>query len=88
MNTIVIGSIYESMIYFNGSNECYNKSQKISIEKRITLEDIFIVIKTTSKNHNTRLKYIESSWYQMAKTQVSFNKILNKVKNDDFNINS
>ena len=38
----------------------------------LTIEDIFIVIKTTSKNHKTRLKYIESSWYQMAKKQVCF----------------
>lgn len=36
-----------------------------------TLEDIFISVKTTQKNHNTRLDLILKTWHQMAKHQVS-----------------
>ncbi|XP_065200820.1 fringe glycosyltransferase [Planococcus citri] len=36
------------------------------------LEDIFISVKTTKRNHNTRLKYILKTWFQLAKDQTWF----------------
>lgn len=37
----------------------------------ITLVDIFISVKTTSKNENTRLPVILKTWFQLAKEQVN-----------------
>lgn len=38
----------------------------------IDLNDIFISVKTTKSNHNTRLDLILNTWQQLAKEQVSF----------------
>lgn len=37
----------------------------------IDLDDIFISVKTTKKYHNTRLKLIVETWFQLARDQVS-----------------
>lgn len=37
----------------------------------ITLDDIFITVKTTKLYHNTRLALIIKTWFQLAKQQVS-----------------
>ena len=78
LKIVILGSIYELNIYLKRSNQCVNSSiikitKKVvykEIDNALKLEDIMIVIKTTSRNHNTRIKYIASSWYQMAKDQV------------------
>ena len=36
----------------------------------LNLSDILITIKTSSKNHNNRLKNIIDTWYQQARSQV------------------
>jgi len=36
----------------------------------IDLDDIFISVKTTKKYHETRLKTILETWFQLAKDQV------------------
>lgn len=40
------------------------------IEDDVGLDDIFIAVKTTSKNSNTRLSLILKTWFQLAKKQV------------------
>lgn len=47
----------------------YSES-KYSIPSNL-LKDILITIKTSAKNHQTRIKYIASTWYNFAKDQVS-----------------
>lgn len=41
--------------------------------KNITLDDIFISVKTTKHYQSTRLPVILKTWFQLAKEQVSFN---------------
>lgn len=41
------------------------------------LDDIFISVKTTKNNHDTRLALIIKTWFQLAKGQVSFSFFLN-----------
>lgn len=46
------------------------------------LDDIFISVKTTKNNHDTRLALIIKTWFQLAKGQVSFSfflKLLIKI---------
>jgi hypothetical protein len=47
--------------------------KKISVKfapKRTELDDIFISIKTTNKNHKSRLKLLLDTWVSLAKDQV------------------
>ena len=39
--------------------------------KNITLDDVFISVKTTKHYQNTRLPVILKTWFQLAKEQVS-----------------
>ena len=41
-------------------------------EEQLSVNDILITLKTSSKYHRTRLKYIHQTWYQHAKSQVIF----------------
>lgn len=40
----------------------------------ITLNDIFLSVKTTKSNHASRLDIIIKTWFQLAKAQVKRNK--------------
>lgn len=46
------------------------------IHKNITLDDIFISVKTTQHYQYTRLPIILKTWYQLAKEQVRYIPIL------------
>ena len=54
-------------ISFNNSIEEKKKRVK---QMRISLNDIFISVKTTKKFHSTRLDIILKTWFNLAKDQV------------------
>lgn len=43
-------------------------------EPLTTLDDVFISVKTASSYHKSRLALILRTWFQLAKTQVSYRK--------------
>ncbi len=51
-------------------NKIYRSKNHYSLFEKNFLKSILITIKTTHKNHNTRLKYIASTWYHFAKSQI------------------
>lgn len=76
--------VYQGGVAFNQVQETHARVQvpDINIEpvtkttiddlsfRNITLDDIFISVKTTQSNYNTRLPLILKTWYQFAKNQV------------------
>lgn len=52
------------------SKDYYNTHVDESIS-RLDLDDIFISVKTTKNYHNTRLRLIVDTWFQLARDQVS-----------------
>ena len=50
----------------------YDSKLLVKENNNLSLNDVLIVIKTTSSNHKTRVKNIVSTWYQFAKKQVNF----------------
>ena len=63
-----------TMIYINAI-QTFNLSFKSFDYKKqndFNLSDILITLKSSSKYHKTRLKYILQTWYQQAKSQVDF----------------
>lgn len=50
--------------YYNTHTEQYEWSTNID------LDDIFISVKTTKKFHDSRLKMLVKTWFQLAKEQV------------------
>ena len=38
----------------------------------LTIEDVFFSVKTTGKNHDTRVKVIVDTWFKMAHNSVFF----------------
>jgi fringe protein len=51
----------------SSSNSDYINTPQSNIE----LDDIFISVKTTKKYHDTRLRLIVETWFQLARDQVS-----------------
>ena len=41
-------------------------------EKKLTIDDIYMSVKTTGKNHDTRVRVILDTWYQRAPGSVYF----------------
>ncbi|KAG5680517.1 hypothetical protein PVAND_010024 [Polypedilum vanderplanki] len=50
----------------------YNTHVNVESSPNIDLDDIFISVKTTRKYHETRLRLIIETWFQLAKDQVWF----------------
>ena len=44
--------------------------KKIQFQENFNINDILIVVKSSSKFYSTRLQYIYSTWYQFAKSQT------------------
>lgn len=74
--------VYQSGVTFNFQerrdsvqvSKLSNESKKAKLKserKNITLDDIFIAVKTTSLNYHDRLPVILKTWFQLAKNQVS-----------------
>lgn len=57
------------------------ESQKIQ-KNELNINDILITIKTSSIYHATRLRWIQSTWYQFARYQVF---LIFKFSNEKFN---
>lgn len=53
------------------SSKDYTNTHGTEWTSNIDLDDIFISVKTTKKYHNTRLKLIVETWFQLARDQVS-----------------
>jgi hypothetical protein len=54
------------------SKDYYNTHVEYEWSTNIDLDDIFISVKTTQKYHDSRLKMIVKTWFQLAKEQVKF----------------
>ncbi|KAL7033210.1 hypothetical protein ACKWTF_007506 [Chironomus riparius] len=54
------------------SSRDYTNTHGTEWSSNIDLDDIFISIKTTKKYHNTRLKLIIETWFQLARDQIWF----------------
>lgn len=52
------------------SRDYYNTRAEYDWSTNIDLDDIFISIKTTKKYHDSRLKMLVKTWFQLAKEQV------------------
>lgn len=78
--------VYQGGVTFNSLNFQYNQSAALLVtnvplkaentsvtdesNRNITLDDIFISVKTTSKFKESRLPVILRTWFQQAKNQV------------------
>jgi hypothetical protein len=53
------------------SKDYYNTHVEYEWSTNIDLDDIFISVKTTQNYHDSRLKMIIKTWFQLAKEQVT-----------------
>lgn len=58
--------------------EKFYESKKLAVKSlndinALNLTDIFIVIKSSSTNYNSRIRNIIDTWYSFAENQVGFN---------------
>ena len=65
-------------VFFHGNTKVHNRNVVTYIRRHPkninTLEhsDVFISVKTTAKNHQSRLEPVISTWYQMARDHTYF----------------
>ena len=54
----------------NGNKKKIKYKYGFDIENGLKLNEVLITIKTSSQNHNTRIKNIVDTWYKFAQNQV------------------
>jgi Fringe-like len=64
----------------------YDPRSEYEWRSNTELDDIFISVKTTKKNHNTRLKMIVETWFQLAKDQVSLESVNIHISPSSLNV--
>ena len=50
----------------------YNQHPKNVIQRKLDHSEVFISVKTTHKNHQTRLQNVIDTWYQVARDHTYF----------------
>jgi hypothetical protein len=67
---LIIFLLSVSNLNING-NKQNNNAYYFGGENGLKLSEVLITIKTSSQNHNTRIKNIVDTWYKFAKNQVN-----------------